>query len=275
MILTYDLIILLVAGLSAGFLAGLLGVGGGIIFVPVLSWYLGKTGVDSHVEVIMVIANSLALACIMGISGTLSQKKKGYFFPAPTLALGLGGAVTSVATAYLISHTQVYDKRLFGIVFSILLIPLIVKMFRAKESEDSNETSTNSSSNFPRWRLLLIGLLTGVVSALSGLGGGVIMIPLLNSWAKFSMRKSGAISLSSIVILSFFMSLYYMTTSATEVPKMPLTLGYIHLPVLLPLALGITVSAPFGVKMAHKVNGHTIKWIFVALFTVILIQMNW
>lgn len=275
MILTYDLLILLLAGLSAGFLAGLLGVGGGIIFVPVLSWYLGKTGVDSHVEVVMVIANSLALACIMGISGTLSQQKKGYFFPLPTLSLGIGGAITSVATAYLISHTTLYDKKLFGIIFSILLIPLIVKMFRAKEKPDANETIDEKNIDFPKWRLFLIGLLTGVVSALSGLGGGVIMIPLLNSWAGLSMRKSGAISLSSIVVIAFFMSIYYMSTSAADVPKMPLTLGYIHFPVLLPLALGVSTAAPFGVKMAHKMSGNTIKWIFVTLFCVILIQMNW
>ncbi len=275
MIFTYDLLILLLAGLSAGFLAGLLGVGGGIIFVPVLSWYLEKTGVDSHVEVVMVIANSLALACIMGISGTLSQKKKGYFFPKPTLALGMGGAITSVATAYLISHTDLYDKRTFGLFFSILLIPLIVKMFRAKDTSGEVEEAEDKNIDFPKWRLFLVGLLTGVVSALSGLGGGVIMIPLLNSWAGLSMRKSGAISLSSIVIIAFFMSIYYMTTSAIDVPKMPLTFGYIHLPVLLPLALGVSVAAPFGVKMAHKMSGTTIKWIFVTLFCLILIEMNW
>jgi uncharacterized membrane protein YfcA len=89
------------------------------------------------------------------------------------------------------------------------------------------------------------------------------------------MRKSGAISLSSIVIIAFFMSIYYMTTSAIDVPKMPLTFGYIHLPVLLPLALGVSVAAPFGVKMAHKMSGTTIKWIFVTLFCLILIEMNW
>jgi len=97
-----DWFILPLIGAIGGFMAGMLGVGGGIIFVPILTWYFHKLGMADHDIVKYTLANSILLVFVSGISGIIRQKKTGTWDFKRTLIIGIPGAITALIWSYFI-----------------------------------------------------------------------------------------------------------------------------------------------------------------------------
>ena len=116
-----------------------------------------------------------------------------------------------------------------------------------------------------------IGSAAGAVAALSGLGGGTIIIPVLNTGFKMTMQKAKSISLGVIFITSFSLTLMNVF-AVTSFDSAKYYSGYIVWPLALILSLGVVIASPFGVSVARRLSGKTISYIFVAFVMVVIID---
>lgn len=196
MIGIYDIIALLFFGSLGGFLSGFLGVGGGIIFVPILDYFLLKYFTNDSELVKAVLANSLFIIMFSSAIASYKQYRIGNIYFKEILNTLIPGIISIIIIHTLISKGDWYNRNVFLYFFLVLLVFVIVKMFSTK-----NEIKVASNSIVIKsYKLQLVGAFAGVVTAMSGLGGGIIMTPLYSEWLKMDIKKASAISTGVIFV---------------------------------------------------------------------------
>lgn len=280
----FSFLILLLCGSMGGFLAGLLGVGGGMLFIPVIHEYLSSYSLSTDEIVKYTLGNSIALVFISGVSGTFRQIKMGTWDWKQSLQIGIPGALSSLAMSYAITHGDWYNKQRFQTVFlGFLLLSIGNMIFGKSKATKSNDTAANPQENQTqnhttannetpnRWLPTLVGILAGTVVSLSGLGGGIIMVPLFRMLLKKPMHQATSLSLSIVPILSISSLLQY-TLSQPIHPINPLQTGYLLWIILIPMMAGVMFFSSFGQKTAPRVPVLWLRVIFAVLSSIILIK---
>ena len=110
--------------------------------------------------------------------------------------------------------------------------------------------------------LIKIGALGGTLAALSGVGGGIIMVPMLIKMLNLHIKKATAISLGIITMMALISSVYSMLIQASIPDNIPHTYGLIIFPMVMPVVLGCIICSPFGVILARIIPARTIQMIF-------------
>ena len=262
-----DYLILFAMGLAGGFLAGLIGIGGGVMYVLILPYLLTNMGFPSEEIVQYTIANSLVGTMFAALSGNLALIKRKEFYWKEVAVMGAFGAFLSLSTLYFVVNTSWYQRDKFNWVIIGLVLFIIFKTL--KQSTLNLESQQEAKQK--KWMFGVTGSLAGAVSALSGLGGGVIIIPILNSGFKMTMQKAKSISLGVIFITSLSLSVFNLfekpiTTYANQ------NVGYIVMPLALALSIGVALASPFGVMVARKLPSRVISYIFVIFLLVVIID---
>lgn len=264
-----DWVILPVIGAAGGFLAGLLGVGGGIIFIPVLTYYFSKMGMGSAEIVKYTLANSIFLVFVSGLSGIYKQKKMGNWDWQRALKVGIPGAMASLLLSYSIKTGSWYHKTDFQLVFlGFLLLSMANMIFSKQQKEEIDSEQVQKKSGLD----ILVGVLAGTVVALSGLGGGVIMVPLFRVLLKMPMRESSRLSLSVIPILSLAPLLNYLINTQANSEYVALQTGFIAWQFAFPIAVGVAIFAGIGIKTAKRISVLYLRIIFALLSAIIFIK---
>lgn len=256
-----DIVILIVAGCVGGFISGLLGVGGGIIFVPILDYFLIKKGVLTADLVPYTLANSFFAVLVSGIVGSLPAFRSKSINISHLILVGFSAVISVLITSYFINMGKWYSPFIFKIVFSGLLLFTLIKTMLHMETEGSDENMGTGLS-------LLVGSITGIVSGLSGLGGGIVMIPLFMMFGNLPIKKASALSLAIIPVLAFPNVIYYLIIQPTQ--SLSGSTGHIVWSVIIPLIIGVLMTVKSGVNAAQKMSAKTIKFIF-ATFIIITI----
>ena len=259
---------LFVTGAVSGFYSGMVGSGGNVILIPVLDYVLTKYGLGDDYLVKSIIAHSLSVTFFLGIIVSYRQYKERNFFPLEVLLTSVFGMLTALATTWLINHGTWYNKHDFDVVFACMLFLLILKLVMDQKSGLSGAYERSSKS----W-LLGIGGVTGAITSLSGLGGGIVLIPGFTDIMKMSLKKASSISISVISMLALPISISYLITRPADSLTLPLQVGYISPIIVVPTLLGIVISAPYGVKAAHKVRPRVIKLVFAFVVASLLVKM--
>ena len=273
------LIILLLIGSIGGFLAGIMGVGGGLVFIPILTYLFAQfPGITNEEAVRFTLANSITLVFASGLSGIYRQIKMGIYDFRKSLTVGIPGAAAAAAMSYAIQHGNWYSHERFTWVFLGFLLLSIGNMLFKKE-DDSSPVNTENTSTLAR---LLVGLFAGIVVSLSGLGGGIVMVPLFRMTLKLPLKKATALSLSVVPLLSIFPIIQYLniadapllsnailpTLNTMKLFQTQYLVGLFYIP----MALGVVVFSSFGQKTALKTPTPTIRFIFALLSGIILIK---
>jgi uncharacterized membrane protein YfcA len=262
-----DWLIFLLFGLLSGLLGGLLGVGGGTVYVPVLTAFYAAYAGQGSEFVVFIIANSLFLTMVSGLAGSWRQYRSKNFYLPDTLRVGLMGAFTALCTSAALQHASWYKKEQFSLLFTFLLLPLLLRMLLKKDP--TAETVVNRQNT----RLLWVGAFSGIVSAMSGLGGGVVMVPLLVDALKYPVKRASSISLGAIAIMAMStVSFYSLQQPAWQASNWQW--GWLSLPAVLPMAAGVWLAAPWGVRLAHQLSPKWLKLFFLLFFIVVILQMN-
>lgn len=273
------LIVLLVIGSVGGFLAGIMGVGGGLIFIPVLTYLFAQfPGITTEEAVRFTLANSIALVFVSGLSGIYRQIKMNIYSFRKSISVGIPGALASAFLSYAIQHGNWYNHQRFSWVFLLFLLLSIGNMLFKKENDATPDKEENRSIK----ARILVGLLAGSVVSLSGLGGGIVMVPLFRMILKLPVKKATSLSLSVVPLLSIFPIVQYL--SVTQAP----VLNNAIIPALnsmilfqteylvglfyVPMAIGVVVFSSFGQKTALKTPTPIIRFIFALLSGIILIK---
>jgi uncharacterized membrane protein YfcA len=255
-----------------------MGVGGGLIFIPVLTYLFSQQGLPTDEIVKFTLANSIALVFASGISGIFRQYQLGIYNFKNSLSVGIPGASAAALTSYLIQQGSWYSHQRFSYVFLIFLLISISNMLFIRDHQNPTPDSRLPSpdprppSPDPRpLKPIFVGLLAGSVVSLSGLGGGIIMVPLFRMLLKMPTKSATALSLSVVPLLAILPILQYI--NQPSVPNLPLWhTQYLVWPYYLPMATGVIFFSSFGQKLATKMSAISIRVIFALLSLTILIK---
>lgn len=254
----------LLLGIVAGISAGLFGIGGGALIVPVLSWLLAAQHFNPEQIMLIAVATSLATALFTSLSSVRTHHKLGNidwrraYHLGPTLLLG---AVGGAALAEMIS------ANLLRWFFVAYLLYTSVQMTLPK----STITAMHSDRRYLDYPM---GMLIGVLSAILGIGGGTMTVPYL---AGNGLAMKNAVATSSTcalpITLSAAASYIVLGWRGQDLPVG--SLGYIYLPAFAGIVLTSIFTAPIGAKLAHRLPAQRLKRYFAVVLLFIAIKMAW
>jgi len=255
-----------ILGSGVGFLAGLLGIGGGLIIVPVLSSLLLHFNVLPPEQVVIVaIATSLASILFTSTSSALAHHKNGNvpWALAPWIMTGVAlGALISGFMAALL------PEKVVRIVFAVSVVLIALKMFYSSTKSDAATKRQMPSKGL----LTIFTTITGGLSAMIGIGGGALLVPLLTFFSLDMKKAIGCASACGIVI-ALFGSIGYISSGSSYFALDDGFAGFVYLPALLGIVCTSWFTAPLGAKSTHYLPVSTIKKIFAALLLVMAANM--
>jgi uncharacterized membrane protein YfcA len=239
-------------GLLGGLMGGLLGIGGGLVFALVLPFGLTQLGISGPFLVSYTIANSLFATFFTTLSANFFQWKEVLLFRRQILVVGFFASVSTLLLLHFFVNSGWYSRRLFESVFSLILAYMMFRLFWKIRSGSIGD-SVQEAGRF-RWGLLSIsGLFSGMVSPLTGMGGGIVLVPVLHTMLRYSLPAARSISLGVITISSFVSSLLSIFSNEIETFSKS-TLGFLVIPLAFPLAIGGMVGSYLGLKIAKQTS---------------------
>lgn len=251
-------------GAIAGVLAGLLGVGGGLVLVAALAWLLPLQGVPPSEAMHAALATSLASIVITAAASARAHHRRGSVMW-PTVAwllpgLLLGGWLGSG----LAIHLSGAALRLFVAVYC-LLAALQLMLDRSHLRAE-----TDSPPRGPGWSL--VGLAIGGLSALVGIGGGSMTVPALVWRGVPPVRAVGTSSACGVGIGLASAAGYAARTGATGMPGG--SIGFVFLPAAVGIAIASLLAAPWGVRLAHRLDGRVLKRVFAVFLLAVAVSLQ-
>lgn len=259
-----EIVVLLITGVFGGILAGLLGVGGGVIYVVVLTYYLKKYDLDDSQLVKYIVSNSAFSIFFASLSGSIKQYLNKNFFLKETLLSALPAILSSLIISYLILNSNWYSKERFAYFFVSVLLLFFFKILLTKKTGEIEHISWYGYS--------LTGFITGIFGALSGLGGGIIMVPVLSGFYKLKLKKATSVSLAVMCLFTLSMSVFYMFRVDSR-DIISGSIGTIIPSLVIPLSVGVIIGSPIGVMLSTKLPVRIIRVIFALLIILVAFRM--
>ena len=240
------------AGIFGGILAGLLGVGGGIVIVPALYLALSSAGMEPAVTMQVAVGTSLATIVFTSLSSGYGHYRRGAIdmdllrLWAPSLLVGviLGALLGGYVSGYILIAV-------FAIVAALVAIDMIFR--RTKEGPEPKSFSKGVWAG--------LGTITGALSAMMGIGGGTIGVPLLN-FLGYDIRRAVGTSAAIGFVIGLPGAIVYALAGLGVEGLPPFSVGYVNLiaaAVIIPLS---TSFAHVGVRLAHSIPRRTLRLAF-------------
>ncbi|NPD45981.1 MULTISPECIES: sulfite exporter TauE/SafE family protein [unclassified Lentimicrobium] len=269
--LDMEYFILFLSGIVGGLIAGLLGLGGGIFYIMVLPFVIQWYGISAEDSSAFVVANSLLGICIASGSSMVTAFKKLKIYIKESLMIGIPAIIISLLTTHFIVHSEWFSKELFnGFVVLLMIFILIQMIVKTRKTTEISQ----SDSLIPLLPAAIGGSISGLISAISGLGGGIIIIPLLQIKFKQSLKKSKLISLTIIFLSSLLLSIQNLLSETNLKSEGLSQIGYILPSIAIPIVFGVVIGGPLGITWSSKMKDNTINKIFIAFVTIILIEKS-
>lgn len=247
-----DGLLMIAGGAAAGAFGSLLGLGGGILIVPVLTLGFGldlrqAVGV-SLVSVIMTSSVSAGVYLERHVADLRLGMRLELFTAVGAL---VGGSI-----AFLI------DERWLSVLFAVLLGYVATSMLRADGAPGEEPGSAGSTYEVRNLRLGVVGATgAGVASALLGIGGGIVKVPLMHLAMGVPLRVATATSNLMVGITAAASAVIYLIRGEID----PFVAG--------PTAIGVFLGASLGSRVAHRIDVRVLRWLFVVVLLYTAVQM--
>jgi uncharacterized membrane protein YfcA len=246
---------LLLLGCFTGFVAGLLGVGGGMLMVPFMTFLLSHHGVESPLAVKMAIATSMATITFTSLSSIRAHHLRGAVRWDLVRTLSPGITVMAILTGALI-YPLVKGAAL-ALAFAVFVGFSATQMLRNKKPHASRQLPGTAGR-------LAAGGVIGTVSGLVGAGGGFISVPFMTS-CNVPMHNAVATSAALGFPIAVASTLGNVIGGWSVKSPMPGSVGYLWLPGLAVVACASVMLAPLGAKVAHGMNVAHLKRVFALM----------
>lgn len=251
-------------GLVTGFLAGLLGIGGGMIMVPFISAILSGRGVEPGLAVKMAIATSMATIIFTSVSSVRAHHKKGAvrwdIVKALAPGIVLGAMVASLGVFALLKGASLY------FVFAAFVAFSGSQMFLDKKPAPARQLPGTAG-------LLGAGGVIGALSGLVGAGGGFVSVPFM-TWCNVTIHNAVATSAALGFPIALANVVGYVIAGQGLQGVPPYSFGYLWLPALVVIASCSVLMAPLGARAAHALPVKKLKRAFaVVLFTLAIYML--
>lgn len=261
-------------GVVAGVLAGLLGIGGGIVLVAALVVLLPWFGVPESAAMHVALATSLGSIVVTASASAAAHRRRGSLLLPTALWLAPGLVLGSVLGARLAMRL---NGEVLAACVGLFCLAMALRMawpprWGTRPDEPVGPTPTG-------WGLGAAGLGIGAVSAIVGIGGGSLTVPLLVAKGVTMVRAVGTSSACGVVIalasaLAYALGPAGATGSGT--PPLPAgVVGFLHLPAAVGIGLGALWSAPRGVALAHRIGGRALSRVFALMLALVGTALLW
>jgi uncharacterized membrane protein YfcA len=258
MLTVTHILILLAAGAGTGFMSGLLGIGGGAVMVPVSYWLILAMDVAPVTALRIAFGTSLLVILPTVISGSWRHNKQKAVRWRTALILGscalVGGLVgASVATRL---PEDILKVGFGGLVLAIALWMGLGMMprLRREDAEPRENLGLVAACGFP----------IGMVSGLTGIGGGVLIVAVLVLALDFPVHTAVGTSVAAIILGSLGGIVGYIVNGLGVPGLLPYSLGYVNLPIWLCLVATSIPLAQLGARAAHALPAKPLMYIFIA-----------
>ena len=235
---------LIAFGVMTGFISGFFGVGGGMVLVPMLllAGYVMKEA----------IAISIMQMVFSSIYGSFLNSKKAANVMKDGLVIGIGGFIGGLQSGFIISNVS---NEVLQYVFILILILAIIKIFLSPAKQEEEVKSHN------KFKLLIIGFFIGIVAMSIGVGGSIMLTPILVGFMKYDLKSATALSLFFVIFSSVagFMSIAYNGHMLYQEGAI--------------IGIASLIGVYFGIKLKHTINSNSYKTYILILNLLILTTM--
>lgn len=262
---------ILALGASVGLISSFFGVGGGVVIVP------GLTAIFPDFPQAMIIGCSLFTICINGLINSFYFYRSG-LRPKMSVIMLLGtfmviGSLLGSQLAMGIDQNTL--KKIFA---GMLILVLLKTVFQQKKLQENKNIDFNLTVK-TALLLALFGLLGGVTAGLTGVGGGIVIVPLLISVFNVPYKEVSSYSNPVMTMATLAASLYYFSEPLNTLIPLPSPFdswqfGHINLMVVATLVVISALFAPLGVNLTKKISQEKSKWAFAALVLFMAIKMS-
>ena len=256
------LVAYLAVGALAGVIAGMLGLGGGVVIVPALALVFPLLGIPSAVLMHLAIGTSLAVIVPTSMSSTWAHYKRGAV-AGQLLRLLLPGLVPGALLGGWLADKL--PRALLARIFGVFVICVATQIF-------FNATAPGRRPLPGRTGLLATGTVIGTASTLLGIGGGSLTVPFLN-YCRVDMRRAVATSSACGLVLGVLGAVAFLWNGRGHSELPDGALGYLYLPAFVGLALAAVATAPLGARLAHSLPVPTLKRVFAVFLALAGLRM--
>lgn len=260
----YLVFALLMLGSMVGFLAGLLGVGGGMMLVPFMTMLFTVQHFPSTLIIHMAVATSLAVVMLTSLSSMRAHHQQGAISWSIVRKLVPGIVLGSWIGPWLGTHM---NTRALATFFGVFVLSSAIQMwFGAKPA--GSRTLPNA------WGMWGAGSVIGVISGLVGAGGGFVSVPFM-TWCNVKMHNAVATSAAlgfPIALFGTLSNVYY----GLHTPYLPVgSFGLVYVPALVALSIASILTAPIGARTAHRLPIQALRKIFSGMLCALASYMLW
>jgi len=247
------LVVLSLAACIAGFMAGLLGVGGGLVMVPALYYAFSVLNFEIQTKMHLALGTSLAIIIPTSIMSTRTHMKYNAVDFGLIKSFGVYIIIGVLLGTLLASKLKTAGLVLFFSIFAFL-VGLFFIFLKNKLEE--------TKKNIPKIFKIIIGNLIGFISVPLGIGGGSLSVPFMRLFG-YDMRKAIGTSAAIGIVIAITGTLSMISSGALFANvKSPLSFGYFNLPGFLVFVPITIIVAPLGAKVVHKVSRSLISKVF-------------
>jgi len=253
------MVALVIVGFVVGLLAGLVGIGGGVLIVPFLYFFYSHpswSGIALAPELHATVAHATSLFIIVptAIVGTLTYHRRGIVVWRAAIPIALFSIVSAAGGALIASHLPAEWLKLG---FGFFLLFTASQMVRKRKAPVSDEPVR---INMPA--VAATGLLVGMFSALLGVGGGLVAIPLLMNVMHIDVKRLAATSLAIVTFAATAGTITYMTAASVGTGYV----GFVHVAAALPMLPGAMIAARWGARLNQRLDPDKLKRLFAIMF---------
>lgn len=250
-------------GVFAGLMAGLFGIGGGLVVVPGLAFVFQQTrAIPENIIMYVAVGTSLAAMIITTIASLRAHHKMGSILWSVFYKLwpGLvaGTVIGSIVAAWI-------PTQWLAMFFAVFLLCMAIKMLIP--------TDVNRKEHvLNKWINYAINFLIGTNSGLLGVGGGILIVPYL-TYCGIEIRKIAAVSNLCALVIALVGTIAFIITGYKITALIPDTIGYVYWPAVILIGIPSSLMAPVGARLNYKLPVHQLKYGFVALLILTAINM--
>jgi uncharacterized membrane protein YfcA len=251
-------------GLVSGLLAGLFGIGGGLVIVPTLVFLFSAQGFPAELVMLMAVATSLATIILTAIASVFAHHRLGSVAWPKVFRLSPGIMVGAVVGAVVARHISTDTLRYILVIFLLYVAILMALQVKPKPCRVKQSKALD----------FLAASIIGLLSSIVGIGGGTLTVPYLVH-GQMLMRNAVAVASACGLPIAVAGTVSYtlLGWNALHLPEW--SLGYIYLPVFLGTGLSSIATAPIGARLAHKLPATKLKRYFSLLLLVMAAKLMW
>ena len=260
----WEWVVYLPLGVIVGIIAGLLGIGGGVVIVPILIFVFTAQGFSAQHMMQIALATSLGSIVFTSVASFTTHHRHGAVRWDVVRGITLGILIGTFSGTWFAAQLSTQALKIFFAIFLYYVAATMLSNFKPKPTRQLPG----------RLGLNGVGVVIGIVSSLVGIGGGALSIPFMmwcNVPVHHAIGTSAAIGFPIAVAGTAGYILNGLYIAGLPTPH----LGYLYIPALLGIAFFSFFSAPYGAKLAHKTPVVTLKRIYAAFLIVVATRILW